>query len=999
MPIWLKVLLYLPTIVLGIVAIAVIRGKRIERAVKRHLIAPHVVADDEAGEIFSGRVEPLTDKLLKLRAGTERKKQYYSGAPLKWDVIAADADIRNELEAEILEKHLADLPKSLQVICIVGESGAGKSTLAWRLAARIHREYGRLVLRVLDREDPDVWYRLVDFAYLVKEPFCVLADDLFRNPDVVRAVSELRPDLPITVLATSQSHEYSTPRLAVMPSVFRVGEPGQRERKQALALLGIDPAALTAEQIARMNSASDLWVLMTELTGGAGLDEIISDSLSFLRQKHPAVHRAYEYLCFAYSLGVAVPVSVMARLDEQGRFHNLPDQAGAKGLIFYDEEGSTRIRPGHQRRAQSARRIYEKTRGSSAVLQELVRVVDPTDAAQRLFLSILMNAIFRNEQDLLGSVKPMIEESVSRCVASVERIAELAQWRQTWTRLGRYDEADRCVDRSLALAPVTEYECILAIGLLRRRGREQQALPLVNNWIREHPDHVEVRAAQIKLLNRYGSEDYKARSIGEIGEWLSRNERGTDVRIAYIKLVERAGSPEQIDELIGQTRAWLIRHGDASDVRTVYFGLVERRGTAVQLSKAIEEAVESLATGAADNVVWTALLGLVERKGTAHQLARVIAETEEALESGVAGNDVRTAFVALIERSGTEEQVQRVITDTERWLASHEEAQDVRTMLMSIIDRRGSPEQVARAIVEQRKWAIEHPRATDVGVKLVSMLRRRGRTEEAGALIQKLAAANPTDSAFAAHFMYVALEDVSDRNTAHQRFNQIAKTVVAPNLLLAWAQWLEARKFDSDAENVYGDLTSRFPRIQPYSYRYGRFLLSRRRYSEAEVQFRRVLKIHRGHQMAHDGLGQALMGLSRQLRASVGGGASQTDVRQSERYWAEAEKELASAVFWSAKNAGETGPLLNNLGWYYVESERFSEAICAFSRAIEEGTERVQDFGGLGHALAGLGRWAEAADALRTALAATAEPSGSPAADDIQRLLERCEAKARSAAR
>jgi Cap4-like dsDNA endonuclease family protein len=95
----------------------------------------------EAIELFEGRVELLTDDLLSRPADLDRIQQFYAGAPLDWDIIAACGDIERDQQQKLVEQ-LSVPSETLRLLCIVAEPGAGKSTLAWRVAAELYSKYG-----------------------------------------------------------------------------------------------------------------------------------------------------------------------------------------------------------------------------------------------------------------------------------------------------------------------------------------------------------------------------------------------------------------------------------------------------------------------------------------------------------------------------------------------------------------------------------------------------------------------------------------------------------------------------------------------------------------------------------------------------------------------------------------------------------------------------------------------------------------------------------------
>lgn len=149
--------------------------------------------------MFDGHVEMLTESLLSHPADAARTKQFYEAdGRLDWDIIAAQADVERDQQADLIEQ-LNKSTDSLRFVCVLGESGSGKSTLAWRVAAELYRRHQALVVHVKGWEAPEVWYRMPAFCSIVRRHVFVLADDLFRDPEVRVAIQQLSPWLPLSV--------------------------------------------------------------------------------------------------------------------------------------------------------------------------------------------------------------------------------------------------------------------------------------------------------------------------------------------------------------------------------------------------------------------------------------------------------------------------------------------------------------------------------------------------------------------------------------------------------------------------------------------------------------------------------------------------------------------------------------------------------------------------------------------------------------------------------
>ena len=434
--------------------------------------------------VFGGRVELLTDQLLSRRANGVRKKHYYEAeGPLDWDIISADADVERDQLAELVTQ-LCKSNQSLRIVCLLGESGVGKSTLAWRAAAELYKRHRALVVHIKGWDAPEVWYRMPEFSGMVRRPLIVLADDLFRDPDVRMALQQLSPWLPITVLATSQTHEYRPGRLKCELIPIQIAEAGPEERKRALVQLGKDPPAGSA----RPTTADDFLVLMAELTSGKGFQSIVQESLDGLARQHPSISRVYEYVCFSYSYGIAVPIDLLERLDGFGNLRDLPNREGAVGLLYFDEARPNCVRPGHRKRAELASTLFQRSRPAAVVLKELVTAADASATAHRRFVAHLLRSVATRSGRIINEVLPRVEEKVAMCVRQSDTIAELGVWRALYQSASRYEDAERVVDAALALEPATSQDVNVALHLFRERGRERQAFAVVQRFVQMVPE-------------------------------------------------------------------------------------------------------------------------------------------------------------------------------------------------------------------------------------------------------------------------------------------------------------------------------------------------------------------------------------------------------------------------------------------------------------------------------------------------------------------------------
>ena len=868
-------------------------------------------------DLFEGRVEVLTDDLLSHPASPDRVQQFYAGAPLDWDIIAAHADIERDQRQNLI-KQLSQPSETLRLVCVVAEPGAGKSTLAWRVAAELHQRHSALVIRIRDKEDTDVWYLMPDFCQKVKRPFYVVADDPFREPDTVSALRELNPSLPITVIATSRSNEYRPYRLKGEVQRVLLKEPSPGEKERVLARLGKTRNDLSLEQRQRLDKANQFLVLMMELTDPEGrkLEEIVRDTMEWLQTHDEYAYRAYEYLCFASQHSLSMPTSLLGRLDVQGHFHNLPDRPTAQGLIFYDEGRIGNVRVGHPVIAQIASVFYEEEhRAPAMVLSQIMATVDTSDYFERLFAAYLLRMLVQAKSPALHLALPQIEAAIGLCKQNAN-INELSIWRVFYVSLEQDKRAEECVDAALARAPVTAGDCNMLLKLCRERGRERDALPAIAKWVHEHPDSCGARPASLSLVEHYGTRNDVEEALKETSTWLGDHPEDTFVRGRYLGLVERQGTAKQVECVLQETSTWLGDHPENTSVYTAYLGLVERQGTT--------------------------------------------------------------------------EQVECVLQETNTWLATHLEDVNVRAALISMVGRKGSDKAKETMIHNSQIWLSEHTAAKEVWGALIATLIHLDRQPEAVETTLKAFSYHPNNPNLTEHYLRFVQESGDEQMVRKLYKNLITKYPRNRHFRIEFAAWLRDQDYNNEAEVLYKELiklpTNKTIRQlrQRTHYGYAQLLLKLERHDEARKQFRQVLKIHKGHQMAHDGLARTLHGLGKSVE-------QEGKTAEANQYFADAEREFHQAIYWAGVNEKSQAVFYTHLGWFCVDREQYTTALESFYSAMEEDPEFFGNYWGLGRALVGLGQFQAAANALRMALEKAPEDFQPPASDEIPELLRQCQ--------
>ncbi|MGB2799424.1 MAG: hypothetical protein WBC82_06235, partial [Dehalococcoidia bacterium] len=435
---------------------------------------------------------------------------------------------------------------------------------------------------------------------------------------------------------------------------------------------------------------------------------------------------------------------------------------------------------------------------------------------------------------------------------------------------------------------------------------------------------------------------------------------------------------------------WLAKHPEDTSVRTAYLGLVERQGAKKQVERVLQKNSAWLAKHPEDTSVRTAYIGLVERQGTAEQVELVLQETSTWLAKHPEDTSVRTAYLGLVERQGTAEQVELVLQETSTWLGEHPEDTQVRGRYLGLVERKGSDKLKEDMIHHTRIWLSEHTVAKEIWAALIAALIRLDRQKEATETALVAISHHPDNSNLTEYYLH-SVQESADEQTLREIYDGlITRYPENPRHRIEFAAWLRDHNYNEEAEALYKGLielprskTSRLLR-QMAHYGYGLLLLKSERYFEAEEQFRQTLRIHKGHQMAHDGLAGALRGLGKL--------AEQEDrTADADRDFTKAEQEFRQAIYWAGVQEKPQAIFYAHLGWFYIDCKRYTEALHTFYSAMEEVPEFFGNYWGLGRALTGLGQFQAATNALRMALDKAPEQFQPPASDEIPELLRQCQ--------
>ena len=216
-------------------------------------------------------------------------------------------------------------------------------------------------------------------------------------------------------------------------------------------------------------------------------------------------------------------------------------------------------------------------------------------------------------------------------------------------------------------------------------------------------------------------------------------------------------------------------------------------------------------------------------------------------------------------------------------------------------------------------------------------------------------------------------------------------------LQLNYATWLSEMERTEDAEHVFTQLISSADKRRPWPHlhlRIGQHLLRLGKWAAAAKQFGIVLEIHRGFQMAHDGMAKALRGLAKDATASG-------DLAKAKKYVTQAERHLKLAIKWALIRQAPVARFHAALGWFYLDERKYPKALAAFNSGIAEDADHFGSNYGKGKLLTITGDYGEALPFLEKAVEVGPQPLVPPASEELPSLIAQCKlepGKARAAA-
>jgi tetratricopeptide (TPR) repeat protein len=767
-----------------------------------------LVAPDDALRYFI----PVNKSFLNKQK--ERKVESILNASIgDWPLVVQNLDLKRDIQDEIIPI-LMESSDHPGLLVILGEPGAGKTTLLRRIG-KVLTDTGKAVfeLRAGARSTPDWLNYLNELPRKKGLPF-ILVDDIFRYEDIEDIL--LDADLGCIIIATSRINEDKTNRLRTTNTLdllkiknvtcSRTGwpilnSPSERELselKNKSEFSHIDSKkwhAITTMRRGGEIVASPMLVVMLQLSSdGKPFEEIITDSMTKLAQKHPDTYKAFCILCAFHRFGIPLPATIFEILMQKSSvFMKVLRSEIIKGISFCGANGLIHLgefflyeecwQTTHELIAETAANL-EYSAHIEEYYHEIMEIIDPAVKEHQVFASIYFRSLTqRNWKHLAKQYLEKHTSLIDKLVLS--DVQQQIDWAIAFDKIGENNRALECIKTAV---PVTPMRANTLINLLLKYKQLDLAKERAVLWLLDHPDDTSVRTRYIGLVEQKGTPDQVEKVLSETSEWLSSHPDDTFVRTRYIGLVEQKGTPDQVEKVLSKTSVWLASHPDDTSVRTRY-------------------------------------IGLVEQKGTPDQVEKVLSETSEWLSSHPDDTSVRTRHIGLVEQKGTPDQVEKVLSETSEWLSSHPEECVIRAKHLTLVAKKGSETEIAEAIEHVRIWLLERSQSTAIQIVFVAFFR----------IAKK----------------YLELDDLAEC------FETLIKNSKDQPIRLAYAKWLIGKGELEAAKKEYISLMKDAPNHVDAHHGYARVLLNTGEYPESAEYFRKAISIYTGNQMAHEGLAKS----------------------------------------------------------------------------------------------------------------------------------------------
>lgn len=633
-------------------------------------------------------------------------QRYYQGIPLNWNIVLANGDVERDIQNELITTYATPIQQT-RILCITGGPGAGKSTLAWRIAYEISSITNFPLLQVHNSIDLRFWSSLEMGSIDYVDPIIVLVDDIFSNPDTVRILENFNPNLNVTIISTTQSIEM--PDILQLPFVqsIKIGMPSPEEKTRVINRIFSNIQESNVKYSKTIETANSWWVMMMQATKGEALSTIVQKMVARLKRNDIDVYSAYEYICYFGQFDLAVPISILEKLDS--KFYNLGGRRASEDIIFSQTDSSVyrTINSVFAREALKAYFDHNPTR----VIDKILSVIDVENELHQTLLSLWImkkivtdpkktrefcfkNSLFLNE---------ILEQS---------GMLGLNIWIKIYSKIDPNKTRD-LAKKIIHMQPNTSQEWLLYILIVKKFGGYQDWValyPKIEPWLSSNDDSIVRRAFNYFILEK-GTIEQKKDLTSKTKQWLLSHTDDSIVRSSYLNLIKEVDAEDQKEIILRETRQWLSQHPRDVETRIIFLKFVKNHKDRQFVMDVFNETSDWLDDpNNQENVtVRLAYMDLVTSLNNPELMLNLINMLQDwLLMSNVNHDDVRAKLLSLLNFTSDSKQKHKIIDDTLNWLPSHEEAIQVRTSLLKLA---GSMRDDQRSTIasSMRQWLADHP--------------------------------------------------------------------------------------------------------------------------------------------------------------------------------------------------------------------------------------------------------------------------------------------------
>lgn len=687
------------------------------------------ISPGEVLRLFGNKVR-LVDPNLVTPATENEIRQYYEGAPLDWKVIFGGGDVERDQRNALTTRYAQPAAKT-RLVCVSGEPGSGKSTLAWRVAWDIAFASGQPLLHIRNNQSDEPWYAMETGLLEWGGSLVVLADDLFRYDETVRAIESLSPDLPLLIIATSKNNElHKRPRVSFDLDLVGVAKPSASEKQHVLDRFESTGIELQPEQRQRLLKANLWWLLMIEVTTGKRLEEIVEDLLGKLAGDDPVVYRAVELLCFFGQHDLQVPTSLVETVDSD--YYNISERRHANGVVFSGSE-KNHLRSLHPKFASQALKHYHTN--PAKVSASVIQALDPKDTAQQNFIINWLKVLLgsgqaRNAHALLDTHAARFAEMIDS--SSIHNL--YSGWAAIFRAAGKPEEEMLCEVKARAKEPETAEDWIDVLKLQQshqNRGADLPVLERCMGWYSRNIDKKAVLYAAVTFVETQNDEEISATMLREIDRLLNTYPHDLFIRIMQVKLAGKFGSIDLKRRLVKTTLKYLRENPSFWPSMSQYISFIGKYGSRDEDCKGlINDAIAWLEKKPADESVLKAIFNFVIEHGSFPQQDTFLEQTRKWLFLHPEETHLRNSYYRVMTQRSDPAGRSALLDEQADWIAAHEDDIELRSAFMILLREFGTPEQRQKYFPLLEDWLECHPEDSQFRATFLASLRTRLGTEK-----------------------------------------------------------------------------------------------------------------------------------------------------------------------------------------------------------------------------------------------------------------------------